>query len=87
LCDLNAACTPGLFGLGAPVGPIDVQPVVTIDDDRTFNDIELEQTRIVGGVKGDIPAFNYDPDGFINFSDWRFEASGSYSVLVSERIV
>ena len=76
----NAACTPGLFGLGAPVGPIDVQPVVTIDDDRTFNDIELEQTRIVGGVKGDIPAFNYDPDGFINFSDWRFEASGSYSI-------
>ena len=84
----NAACTPALFGLGGPVGPIDVQPVVTIDNDRTLTDISLEQIRLVGGIKGDIPAFNHDPDGFLNFADWSFEASGQFtrSVGKSSRI-
>jgi len=80
----NAACTPALFGLGAPVGPINVQPVVTIDNDRTLTDISLEQIRIVGGFKGDIPAFNHDPDGFLNFTDWSFEASGQFSRSVGK---
>jgi len=80
----NAACTPALFGQGNPVGPIDVQPVVTIDNDRTLTDISLEQIRIVGGFKGDIPAFNHDPDGFLNFTDWSFEASGQFSRSVGK---
>jgi iron complex outermembrane receptor protein len=76
----NAACTPQLFGFGAPAGAIDVQPVVTIDGDRSLSQIELEQTRLVGGVRGDIPQFNFDPEGFLNFSDWSFEVSGQYSI-------
>ena len=76
----NAACTPALFGLPRPAGPIDVQSNISLDNDRTFNEIELKQTRIVGGFKGDIPAFNYDPEGVINFSDWSFEVSGAFSL-------
>ena len=84
----NAGCTPAIFGLGNPVGPINVQPVVTIDNDRTLSDVSLEQIRLVGGFKGDIPAFNHDPDGFLNFADWSFEASGQFtrSVGKSSRI-
>ena len=65
-----------------------MQPVVTIDNDRTLTDISLEQIRLVGGFKGDIPAFNHDPDGFLNFADWSFEASGQFtrSVGKSSRI-
>lgn len=76
----NAACTPALFGLGGPAGPINVQPVVTIDNDRTLTNVELEQIRLVGGIKGDIPGFNSDPDGFLKFADWEFEASALYSI-------
>ena len=84
----NAGCTPAIFGLGNPAGPIDVLPIVTIDNDRTLADISLEQIRLVGGFKGDIPAFNHDPDGFLNFADWSFEASGQFtrSVGKSSRI-
>ena len=84
----NAGCTPAIFGLGNPVGPINVQPVVTIDNDRTLSDVSLEQIRLVGGFKGDIPAFNHDPDGFLNFADWSFEASAQFtrSVGKSSRI-
>ena len=84
----NAGCTPTIFGLGNPVGPINVQPVVTIDNDRTLSDVSLEQIRLVGGFKGDIPAFNHDPDGFLNFADWSFEASAQFtrSVGKSSRI-
>jgi len=82
----NAACTPGLFGLGAPAGPIDVQPVVTIDGDRTLTDLNFQQTRIVGGFKGDIPALNFDPGGFLNFADWNFEVSASHSISLGEAI-
>ena len=80
----NAGCTPAIFGQGNPVGPIDVQPVVTIDNDRTLSDVRLEQIRVVGGFKGDIPAFNHDPDGFLNFADWSFEASAQFSRSVGE---
>lgn len=76
----NAACTPGLFGLGGPAGPIDVQPVVTIDNDRTLVNVELEQTRLLAGVRGDIPAFTGDPGGFLNFADWEFEVSALQSI-------
>ncbi len=76
----NAACTPDLFGLGLSfAGPIDVLPVVTIDGDRTLVDLNLQQTRIVGGFKGDIPG-SYDPDGFINFSDFNWEVSLSHNI-------
>ena len=76
----NANCTPAIFGFGAPVGPIDVIPIVTIDGDRTNSDTSLKQTRVVGGFKGDLPFIEYDPDGFINFSDWTFEASASFNL-------
>lgn len=76
----NAACTPALFGLGAPTGPIDVQPVVTIDGDRDSNEIVLQQTRLVGGFKGDLYGLNFDGPGPIELSDWTFDVSVSHNI-------
>lgn len=80
----NAACTPAIFGQGQPIGPIDVRPVVTINGDRNLNEIELEQTRLVAGVKGDIPSLTFDGPGFLNFSDWQFDLSATYSISDGE---
>ncbi|MGJ8561425.1 MAG: TonB-dependent receptor domain-containing protein [Litorimonas sp.] len=73
----NAACTPFLFGYGANdfVGPVGALPVVGINGDRTTNNVVLESTRLVGGVKGDIPGLNHG-----TLSDWSFEVSGTHSI-------
>lgn len=73
----NAACTPFLFGYGAGdfVGPRSVTPVIGINGDRTDANVTLESTRIVGGVRGDIPGLNTG-----TLSDWSFEVSGTHSI-------
>lgn len=72
----NAACTPFLFGYGPGdlVGPVNVQPIVGVNGDRTEVDVSLEQTRLVGGFKGDLPFMNFG-----DFEDWTFEASVAHS--------
>jgi iron complex outermembrane receptor protein len=75
-------CTPELFGVGFNFGPRDVVPIFSIDGDRDNFDVSIEQTRLVGGFKGDLPFMNFG-----EFSDWTFEASlaHSFSSGVSER--
>jgi iron complex outermembrane receptor protein len=72
----NAGCTPFIFGFGPNdfVGPVGVLPVVGVNGDRTEVELSIENTRLVGGVRGDIPYLNYG-----SFSDWSFEASFTYS--------
>ena len=76
----NAFCNPDAFGLGFQLGPEQVFTINSIEGDRTEVDIKLNQTRLVGGFKGDLPGFNYDPDGFLNFSDWSFEVAATHSI-------
>ena len=73
----NAACTPFLFGFGANdfVGPVDVIPVVGINGDRSNTEVVIENTRLVGGFRGDIPFLNFG-----EFADWSFEASLTHSI-------
>jgi len=73
----TAACTPALFGITpTPVGPIAVQPVVGVDGDRENFDVTIEQTRLVGGFKGDVPFLN----NLGSLSDWSFETSLTHSI-------
>lgn len=51
-----------------------VIPILAIEGDRGNFDVTQEQTRIVGGIKGDIPWMNAGP-----LNDWTFEVSGTYS--------
>ncbi|WP_371398752.1 TonB-dependent receptor [Algimonas porphyrae] len=73
----NANCTPFIFGNGPNdfVGPVNTQPVIGINGDRTTTDVVIENTRLVGGIRGDIPALNYG-----TLSDWTFELSGTHSI-------
>ena len=71
----TAACSPAAFGaFNGPIGAIPLQPVVGVLNDRNVNDITLAQSRLVGGVRGDLPFINF---GEIN--DWSFDISGGYS--------
>ncbi len=57
-----------------PLGPIDVQPVVAVRGDRNTTDVTLDQMRLVGGVRGDIP--------FVDFGtvdNWSFDAYYSFT--------
>ena len=73
----NEACTPFLFGFGANdfVGPVGATPIVGINGDRTTADVVIENTRLVGGFRGDLPFLNFG-----SFSDWSFEASLAHSI-------
>ena len=73
----NASCTPFLFGFGSGdfVGPTSARPVVGINGDRTENEIVIENTRLVGGFRGDLPFMNFG-----EFSDWTFDASFTHSI-------
>ena len=72
----NANCTPFLFGYGPGdlVGPRQVTPIVGVNGDRTDYNVVLENTRLVGGIKGDIPFLNFG-----EMSNWSFESSLTHS--------
>lgn len=69
------ACTPASFGLfNGELGPV---PVTTTGSVRgSLNNVErtIEQTRIVGGFRGDLPFLNVG-----SLDNWSFEAYASYS--------
>ncbi|WP_371396903.1 TonB-dependent receptor domain-containing protein [Fretibacter rubidus] len=73
----GARCTPFAFGYGPgdTVGPQQVRPIVGVDGDRTLTDLTIENTRLVGGFRGDLPFMNFG-----EFSDWSFEASLTHSI-------
>ena len=74
----RAQCTPGLFGLfaphpGEPVA-ISVQPQISIRGDRDSVRSEVDQLRLVGGVRGDLPMLNVG-----SFNDWSFDVAMVHS--------
>ena len=70
-----AVCNPATFGLFAQTGQtFEVTPIVGVRGDRNVVDVELATLRLVGGLKGDLPAINFG-----TFNDWEFDFSGSYS--------
>ncbi|MFQ6006075.1 MAG: TonB-dependent receptor, partial [Woeseia sp.] len=58
------------LGLGGPIGPAVTRLVWRIRDDRNTTDTEVYQTRLVAGLKGDLPDFSPGP-----LEDWSFELS------------
>ncbi len=50
----------------------DVIPILTLDDIPQTRDVELQQVRLVGGMRGD---FN---GGWFGENDWKWDAYGSY---------
>lgn len=69
-------CTPQFFGLDRrPEGQLfNVQSRVGIVGDRSEYDVEIAQTRIVGGTRGDLPGLNF---GSLN--GWEFDASVNHT--------
>lgn len=69
------ACSPANFGLLRPTGvDIDVIPVVGVLGDRNQVNVNLAQSRIVAGLRGDLPAFNFGP-----LNDWSYDLTANYS--------
>lgn len=68
-------CTPATFGLlpGA-VGPVSTQPVVRVAGDRNNTTTEMQQMRVVAGIKGDLPFINF---GSVN--NWVYDTSFSWT--------
>ncbi len=67
----NIGCTPGEEGcvqfLG-PIGPQITRPVIAIDGDRDQTSTTVEQTRLVFGIRGDLPQIDFG-----SFNSWAFE--------------
>ncbi len=60
------------------IGPAATQPIVSVRGDRNTNDIEGDQTRIVAGIRGDLPFLNVG-----SFNNWSFDLYGTYSKSTS----
>ncbi len=76
--DLNAGLIQTLDdGTVVPLdafGATTAQPVIRILGDRDLADADVEQYRLIGGVRGNIGAL----DNFLN-GNWSYEVYGSYS--------
>ncbi|MBL4802765.1 MAG: TonB-dependent receptor [Emcibacter sp.] len=74
-CNFNApggSMCQNIFLSGFPANQVlDVTPIVSIRGDRDLNKFSVNQYRIVGGIRGDIPAFRE--------KDWKYDVYGSYS--------
>ncbi|MDJ0760127.1 MAG: TonB-dependent receptor [Woeseiaceae bacterium] len=70
---LNAfGCDPSAGGscdqtIGS-IGAARTRPIVSVAGDRNFTDVEGEQTRIVGGIRGDLPFIDFG-----SFENWSFD--------------
>ena len=70
-------CTPSLFGLfpTTQTGARAIQPDVAVSGDTDFVDTEVDQLRLVAGVRWDMPFLNFG-----QFGNW----SGDLSVVHSD---
>jgi len=76
----RANCTPANFGLlNGALGPQRSGGGVVVEGDRDITDLMIEQTRFVGGVKGDLPFMNFG-----SFNDWSFDNSFTLSISKGE---
>ncbi|MEX2489204.1 MAG: TonB-dependent receptor [Pseudomonadales bacterium] len=69
-----AQCTPALFGLLLPgtgaVGALPLEGQVSIRGDRNFVQSEVEQMRLVTGVRGDLPMLSFG-----QMDNWSFDVA------------
>ena len=63
----------GFFGFN--FGNFEVTPIVEIRGDRDNNDVEINQSRIVGGIRSDLPGWRNDS----GFGNWSYDLYYSYS--------
>jgi iron complex outermembrane receptor protein len=70
-----AQCTPNLFGLYyGSIPQTMVEPIVYVRGDRTLVDTTVSQTRVVAGLRGDLPFMNFG-----SVEDWSFDFYASHS--------
>nr|WP_281501591.1 TonB-dependent receptor [Kordiimonas laminariae] len=76
--DLNAGLIEtnedGTTSPASAFGPTTAQPVIRILGDRDLADAEVEQFRVIGGIRGNIGALDNFLDG-----NWSYEVYGSYA--------
>jgi iron complex outermembrane receptor protein len=72
------ACTPSLFGLVIPgdgsIGAFPLEAQFSVRGDRDFVQTEVDQTRVVAGLKGDLPMFSAG-----DFDNWSFDLAFVYN--------
>lgn len=69
-------CSPASFDLlRGPAGARRARPVVSVRGDRTQNWVDIDSTRFVGGVSGDLPFLNVG-----SLADWSFDLGVVYSM-------
>jgi iron complex outermembrane recepter protein len=71
-------CTPSLFGLLLPgdgsIGALPLEAQVSIRGDRDFVESEVDQLRLVGGVRADLPFLDFGA-----FDNWSADIALVYS--------
>lgn len=73
----------GLFGVN--FGSDEVTPILTVRGDRDFVEVETNQMRFVGGVRGDFTLFDsIDPLTSLGFSSWNYETFVSYNRVAGQ---
>lgn len=71
----------GPFNFGNPV----VTPIVSVRGDRDFTEVETNQMRFIGGLRGDFTLFDsFNPLSSIGFSSWNYETFVSYNRVSGE---
>ena len=83
-----AACTPANFGLNQPTGQsLSVRPVVGVLGDRNVTEVNLQQTRVVAGLTGDLPFLNTGSNYIIELVTSREEKRGGRPFFRASRWV
>ncbi|MGB5247094.1 MAG: TonB-dependent receptor plug domain-containing protein, partial [Woeseia sp.] len=71
-------CDPGTGGscdqTGGDSGPLTARPIVSVNGDRTEVNADVEQTRIVAGLRGDLPQLDIG-----SFDNWSFEVYAAFT--------
>ncbi|NNE34284.1 MAG: TonB-dependent receptor, partial [Rhodothermales bacterium] len=62
------------FGFVGPIGPSAIDAQVGIKGDRNFVESEVDQLRIVGGIRGDLPQISIG-----SLDNWSFDLSYVFS--------
>ncbi len=60
--------------LNGSIGPAATQPIVAVDGDREQTNATVDQTRVVGGIRGDLPFMQAG-----SLDNWSFDVYASWS--------
>jgi iron complex outermembrane recepter protein len=64
----------GFFG-GLNFGNLEVTPIIAVRNDRDNNKVEMEQLRLVGGIRGDLPGWQNNK----GLGNWGYDVYYSHS--------